>query len=766
MPVKEKTKPEHSIVGKSARRVDALDKVLGEAAFVDDMAFPGMLFGKIVTSPLPHALIRKISFDRALALEGVVAAVGADAVPGNNWIDLILNDQPVIVGDKARYRGDCVALVAAVTQEGAEEAALAVEIDYEELPGAYTAEESLAEGAPLIHARGNVLTHLKVRKGDTDKVLPGCEVVISETLRTGRQEHAYLETLGVIVVPGRNDAYTVYGSMQCPFYVQRAVACALGIGLNRVRVVQTITGGAFGGKEDTPSEIYSRAAVLACRTRRPVKMVLSREEDFLITSKRHPEVIKYTLGARRDGTLEAARVEIYGDAGAYATLSPVVMFRSTIHAAGPYRIPNVKVDTYGVYTNNPPSGAFRGFGAPQVCFACESMIDQMAGELGMDPLELRLKNALEQGDETATGQVLIHPVSLKETMHQAAREIGYPGKANGQGTSAYPKVRGMGIASVHYGCSLGSKGWYADAAGAYMQICQDGTVTVAIGNTEIGQGAFTVLSQIAAEGLGVPLEQIQILEVDTGMVPDSGPTVASRATVFSGNAILNAIAKLKEQIAPVACQLLGCEPQHLIFKHGRVSDARRLSSGLEFNKLMRECYRQNMNLAAEGWFVAPKLKFDEETGLGEAYYDYSYGTNIAEVEVDLATGLVKVLRVVAAYDVGTPINVNAIEGQVEGGITQAMGWALYEDFVMDKGRILTPELTAYTAPQSLDIPEIKTVLVEGYSPPGPFGAKSVGEPSIIPGAAAIANAVSAACGVRITELPIRPERLLELVRTP
>jgi CO/xanthine dehydrogenase Mo-binding subunit len=495
-------------------------------------------------------------------------------------------------------------------------------------------------------------------------------------------------------------------------------------------------------------------------------LVLTREEDFLITSKRHPERMHYTMGAHRDGTLVAARIEIFGDAGAYATLTPVVMFRSTIHAAGPYRIPHVKVDTCGVYTNNPPSGAFRGFGAPQVCFASEALIDQLAQEISLDPLELRLKNALEQGDETATDQKLIYPVGLKETLRQAAAEFGSAGDGTDASLPAYPKVRGTGMAAVHYGCSLGSKGWYTDKAGAYVQICQDGSITVAIGHTEIGQGTLTVLTQIAAEALGLPLEQIRILEVDTGLVPDSGPTVASRATVFSGNAILGAIDKLKEQISTVACHFLDCRPAHLVFKNGKVFDKRRPETGVEFNKLIRECFRQNINLAAEGWFVAPKLKFDEETGLGEAYYDYSYGCNIAEVEVDLATGQVKVLRVVAAYDVGTPIHVRAIEGQVEGGVVQAMGWALYENYVMEDGRTLTPELTAYTVPLAMDIPKIKTILVPGYSPSGPFGAKSIGEPAIILGAAAIANAVSAACGVRITELPIRPESLLQLLRQP
>ena len=748
--------PDLRLVGRPVKRVDARAKVTGKAKYVADLEIQGMLYGKMLLSPHPHARIKSVDMSEAETLPGVWTVITAKEIPGENQIGVVMSDQPLLAQEKVRFVGDCVALVAAEAESIAAKALDLIRIEYEPLPGVYTAQEALGEHSPQIHRGGNLLTHLKIRKGDIEVGLEKAEIVLEETFHTQRQEHVYLEPIGALAIPQEDGSMTILGSLQCPFYVQKGVARVLGLPLSKVRIVQATTGGGFGGKEDVPSEICAFASLLAHRTHRPVQMILSREEDLRRSSKRHPMTVTYKMGADGDGKILCAQIQVLADMGAYATLSPVVLYRSTVHATGPYQIPHVKVDTHGVYTNNIPSGAFRGFGTPEVTFAHESMIDELAAKLGRDPIQIRLMNGLKLGSQTATGQVLEESVGYEETVLRAKEACEWEKKRADDRLLSSSRRRGLGVSTIFYGVSLGAKGWFLDGAGAFVQIYQDGSVSVAIGGTEMGQGAQTVIAQLAAENLGLPVDRISILPTDTSLVPDSGPTVASRTTVFSGNATLDALEQIKKSLREMAGELLAVSPERVNFRDGQVLGGDR---AISFDKLLQHCYQRNVNLAAEGWFVSPPCSFDEQTGQGNAYYVYGYGTQIAEVEVDLDTGRVQVLRVTAAHDVGKAINPKGVCGQIEGGVVQGVGYALLEDFIMKEGHIQTPDLATYTIPTSLDVPEIVPIIVEAASKVGPFGAKGLGEQPIIPTAAAVANAIYDATGVRVRSLPISPEVL-------
>jgi CO/xanthine dehydrogenase Mo-binding subunit len=774
------------IVGAAVTRVDAADKVTGRAVYADDLSVPGMLHAALVLPGTAHAELVSVDGSEALALPGVHAVLTADDVPGENQVGVIDADQPLLPHARVRYTGDAVAIVVADSAALAREAACAVRVDLRELPAVFDAEEALETGAPLVHDDGNLLLHYKVRRGDVEAGFEEADVIVERTFRTHHQEHAYLETLGALAVPESGDTITVYGTMQCPFYVQKAVATALGLPLASVRIVQTVTGGGFGGKEDVPSEICACAAVAAWHTHRPVKLVYTREEDFYRSSKRHPMSVTFKLGARRDGTFTAARVRVVADAGAYSTLTQVVAFRAAAHATGPYEIPNVHTDVLGVYTNRQTTGAFRGFGQPQVIFANESVVDEVAGALGIDPIEIRLLNGLEVGKRTATGQLLEESVGLRETLEAARDASGWRDK-RGDGESSDPRGadtpdgerdtahgerdgadsasrvrRGIGVACIYYGVSLGAKGLAIDASGAHLNVYRDGSVRISVGGTEMGQGLLTVLSQIASDSLGVPIERIHVGNADTSVVPDSGPSVASRTTLMTGNAVVDAATKLRETMGAIAADVLGIDPSEITFADDRVGAD---GATMSFVDLAEECWRRNVHTSADGWYAAPESTFDEN-GQGDAYAVYSYATHVAEVAVDTETGRVTLERVTAAHDVGRVLNPVTLEGQIEGGALQGASMALYERMKTDGGDILTPDFSTYILPTSMDVPEIRALTVEDPYSKGPFGAKGIGETPAMPGAAAVANAVTHATGVRVTELPIDPETIARAFDDP
>lgn len=750
-----------SIVSTPAPRVDALDKVRGTAKYVDDLDFPGLLYCAVVTSAHPHAEIASVDTAEARSMPGVFAIATADDIPGENQIGVATPDQPLLAKHKARMMAERIALVAADSAENARAAGRKIRIAYRPLPTVTDVDAALADGAPLVHEKGNLLAKKQVIKGDMEAGWRQAKVVLERTYTTGYQEHAYLETNGIIAVPESEGMFTLYASAQCPFYIQKSVARVLGIDLASVRCIQTVTGGAFGGKEDYPSEPAACAALMAHMTRRPVKLIYDRSEDMLWSSKRHPMKIAHRLGLDAGGKITACEVKLYCDAGAYNGLSAVVAERANATALGPYLVPNARVDTYVVYTNNLFGGAFRGFGSPQVTFAMESQLDEAAAALGISPAEIRRRNLLRVGDATATSQVLPESVGAIETLERAVARSDYESKRREleafNARSLHVK-KGIGIGCCIYGCCLHAGGQFLEGSGALLHVRADGSVNVAVGGTEIGQGAFTVVAQLAAEELGCALSSVRMVPVNTDLVPDSGPTVASRTTVMSGNAALDAARKVRAKMADVASQKLDVPSDKLIFRNGSV-----FLGGVAratFRDIAKACYERKVNLTAEGWYAPPRKEWNEALGVGEAYSVYCFATQIAEVTVHLRSGRVKVDHVTAAHDVGKAINPAMLTGQVEGGIVQGLGYALMEELKVVDGRCLNPNFTDYLIPSALDAPTVETLLVELPFSRGPYGAKGVGEPSLIPIAAAVANAVSAACGHRFTHIPITPERLL------
>lgn len=745
-------------VGKSLPKKDALDKVTGQAKFIDDYTRQGLLFGVTVRSPEPHIKILSIDTKEALKLKGVVGVFTYKDIPGKNIVPLVLPDYPFLAEDTAKFAGQAIALVAAESEEIAKKAAGLVKIAYKKLPAVFDPLKALEKSAPKVYGNDNIFRRYVIKKGDAESALKNCDIVVEKTYTTNYQVHCYLETQGMLAEM-TDTGMVVYGSMQCPFYVLSAVADILGFTKNNVKIIQTTTGGGFGGKEDVPSIVAGHAALLAYHTKRPVKIIYNREEDFISMSKRHPGYIEIKYGATKEGKIVACKARYILDGGAFSTLSPIVLWRGTIHAAGPYDIENVDIESFAVATNKVPCGAFRGFGQPQVCFANESLIDELAEKIGIDPLELRLKNALKPNSRTSTNQKLGSSCGLTETLKKASSEIEWykkweePSKKNGT------RRRGVGIASSIYGVCLGAAGKYLAKAGAYVQILQDGSVIVAVGNTDMGQGARTVLSQIAADGVGAPYELVNLIEVDTSRVPDSGPTVASRTTIMSGNAILDACNFLRKKIDYTVCNALRVKPgTKVVAKDGFYYAG---NKKIKYENAIDLCYQNRQNLTYNGWWTEEGTSFDINTGLGDAYIVYTFSTIASEVEVDLETGIVKVLKVVSAHDIGKAINPQLAEGQIEGGAVQGVGYGIYENLVLKDGKILNPNFSGYTIPTTMDIPEsVKAIIVEKPFKDGPFGAKGLGEPPLIAVAPAILNAIYNATGIRITSLPAIPEKIV------
>ncbi len=749
-----------STIGRSLIRPDAPGKVTGATEYTPDLTVPRMVYAAPVTSPIPFGRLKSVDPTPARSIPGFIEFIGANHIPGKNQVGVIIQDQPLLADSVVRYVGDSIGLVIAESWMAAREAAQAIRIHIDPLPAVFTIDEARDASGPFIHETNLACSH-RVENGDVEAGFALADRVIDARFSTPFQEHFYLEPQGCIAVPAREGGITIIGSIQCPFYVQKAVAGALNIPFSQVWVKQAPIGGGFGGKEDIPSEVCARAAVAALLLKRPVRLVYSREEDIQLTSKRHPFQMHYQVGVMNDGTLVAAKVLLEENAGAYATLSTVVSYRSSIQALGPYRIPHVEVVSNSYYTNNPPTGAFRGFGSPQAAFGHERMMDVIAQELGLDPLELRLKNLLRVGDTTITGQRLMVSVGAEETLQRAAEAAGWPRKVETASGSRYRT--GLGIGTIHYGNCLGAAGWALDGAGVKLSLARDGSVAVAFGLVEMGQGALTVVKQMTAEALGIDPERITVLPTDSRQVPDSGPAVASRNVVMTGNAIREAADALLPILKSTAAETLHSSPESIEISRDKAIDT---SSGdfLTFDALAEALYLNNQPMESLGWWHVPRLNFKPETGQGEAYFTYSFATQIAQVTVDTLTGQVVVDHVWAAHDVGRAVNPAGIEGQVEGGVAQGLGLALTEQFILKDGQVLSDNLTTYLLPTALDVPEITTLIVEHPEPDGPWGAKGIGEPAIIPTAAAIANAVSDALGAQVREIPITPDKIFEILK--
>jgi len=758
-----------SIAGHSVTRTDDPDKVTGKLMYGADYPQEGFLYGKILRSPHPHALIKSLDISKAKELPGVAAVLTGKDVPGRNGFGAILPDQPVICEDKVRYVGDGVALVAAETEEIAHEALSLIRVEYEVLPGVFDPRDALKPDAPKVHEGGNLLSDNKLRKGDVEKGFQEADVIMERTYQVPFLEHAYLEPDVTLAVPQQNGTMLVEGPMQAPFTVRRNIAAVLGVPVNQVRVRQIHMGGGFGGKEDSPIDIGCRAAVLARHTGRPVRIALEREEVTLQTCKRHPMIMEVKIGAAKDGKILAFEGVIYDEQGAYAGLGPVIPpaggshIHSMVMMPGPYEIPNAKVDAYLCYTNHPYGGAMRGFGAPQVHIAHEQLIDELAGELGMDPFDIRYINAFRLGSATATGQVLDQSVGLLDTLDACANAFRWEerfGKNNYVNPQS-SKRSGVGIGMGWYRTSIGTAG---DGCGANVYVHEDGSVLLYSGITEMGQGAFTVLPQICAEELGVSMEDVRLVKPDTDLVPESGPTVGSRSTTLMGNAIIMAVRQVKASILEMASEMLLVPVERLEAKNRLIYDREDTHKSLAFKEVAAKCMATGKRLIGQGWWTPPAASLDPETGQGNPYFVYTYSTHMAEVLVDVETGEVEITDYVAAFDVGKAINPKALEGQIEGGVAMGLGYALMEEVAMVDGVPQNLNLQDYLIPTTLDMPDIKPIIIEVENKFGPYGAKGIGEMPNIPATPAILNAITDACGGRVRSLPADPERVFNAIR--
>jgi CO/xanthine dehydrogenase Mo-binding subunit len=752
--------PGFRVVGERAPRFDARDKVHGLLRYADDLALAGMLHARVVRATRPSARVVKVDTGPAEAVAGVKCVLTARDVPHN----VLFSDVPgqttaigplrartqVLAEEVVRYLGEAVALVAAETEEAAEEAARRVAVEYADLPGVFDPEAAMRPGAPQLEPNGNVISRWKIRKGDAAAGFRDADVVIEHTYRTGFIDHAFIEPEAGVGWLDENGVITLRVATQVIEHF-RDVANVLGLPHSRVRIIAPYIGGGFGGKEDVTVEVF--LGLLVWKTRRPVRLCYSREESILSPTKRHPFIMKYRHGAKRDGTLTALAVELISDAGGYAYLSPLTLLYAMVHAAGPYRIPHVTVDGVSVLTNNPPTSAFRGFGSAQPAFAYESQMDALAHALGLDPLALRETNYLRKGERIASGQELETAVLLPETARRAWEALGPRGAPSGPG-----KRVGRGLASAM--TSYGRIVWLHDWSSAWVELQMDGTVLVRTGVPDIGGGQAASLVQIAAEVLGVSPDAIAIHIGDSALTPLAGTTTATRQLYMSGSAVHKTAGELRATLVAQAAELLNAPPETIELADGtarrRGDDTRTVS----FLELAAACARAHRSRSAFAIYQAPAGQvMDFETGQGKVFPDFTFGTQAAEVEVDEATGEVEVRRLAACYDVGKAINRNSVEGQIEGGAAMGIGYALLEEDKVAAGVTVTPNLMTYLIPTALDVPDVTSIVLESGEGMGPWGARGIGEPAIVPTAPAIANAVFDAVGVRVTRLPITPERL-------
>jgi CO/xanthine dehydrogenase Mo-binding subunit len=746
------------VVGQSPAHHDFVNKVRGTLLYAPDWNLPGMIHGKVVRSDMAPAKIVRIDTSAAERLEGVVAVLTAADVPHNAIIEHasgglgeLTVEQPVLARDRVRYVGEPVAVVAAVDPETAAEAADLVEVEYEPLPGVYRPEDALADGAPLVHDEGNVLVNWHLERGDIDAAFEQADVVIDRTYRSQHAEHAYLETeAGVGWI--ENDVVTLRISTQV---IEHAVeiAAILGLPQSQVRVIASYMGGGFGGKEDMTVEPY--IALLVWRTRRPVRMIWSRQESILASTKRHPFTMHYRTAATRDGKILALDADIIGDAGAYPCLSARVLFAGAALSPGPYKVPVVRIRSRAVFTNNVPTSAFRGFGAMQVTLGYESQMDALAAELGLTREEVRDRNYIEKGDLLAGGEPLTTAVAVRETRRAALDMLGAPSQPSGPG-----KVVGQGFACgmQPYGRSI----WFRDHAAAWVTLQADGTLLIRSGVTDLGAGQAASLCQIASEILGVALSDISVYIGDTALTPPAGGTYATRQLYMSGNAILRAARKLRDQLTPVAAKELGVPEDALVWVDGMVRTESG-GTGLSLPELVRAANEARVDTSVLNTWRARSGGFDPQKGQGHTYPDYTFGTHAAEVEVDIETGEVRLLKYAACHDVGRAINPTRVRGQIIGGAAQGIGYALTEDCVTDAGHPLSSLFADYLIPTAMDLPDIQVSVVESGEGRGPLNARGIGEPPIGPPAATLASAVEAAIGVRPTQLPITAERVLALL---
>ena len=739
-------------VGQSIPKIGAKERLRGEPIFSGDLDFEDALVLKVLRSTRAHARIVDINYERALKIKGVVRVFTERDIPGKNLIGIINKDQPLLAADKVRSVGEPVALVAAENESAAQSALDHIEVTYGDLPAVFTPEEALKPDAPKIHAKGNLLFTRKVKKGDVDDAFQRCAVSVEKTYHTARIEHSYLEPDAGAGYPDEDGTLVIYASTQNPHYDHKEVTGLLKLEDDQVRIVQAATGGGFGSKLDLNVQGFIGLAML--HLKRPVKMVYTREESFLATAKRHP--IEMTLKTAVDGhgKIIALQARITADTGAYGSYGIAVASRVAMHATGPYEVENVDIESRCVYTNTPFCGAMRGFGTPQIAVAHESQMDLLAQKLDMDPLEFRLMNVFKCGSETATRQTLTASVGIGDTLEALKPHYKWA-KTDWLSAPIEPwQKRGIGLGSMWYG--IGNTG-VQNPSTAKVKIDLGGNVTLYTGCADIGQGSTTVLAQIAAEVLGIQPEEIRLFVADTRCTTNAGATSASRQTYISGNAVKEAAEKLADVLLTEAVNKLKVAKSALVLEDGYVKESANPANRVEISVLARRANQKGIPLKWQGYFDPETVPLNPETGQGVPYATYAYASQLALLTVDTLTGEVSVEKIFAAHDVGKALHPDNVKGQICGGVAMGIGFALMEEFM--PGHTLS--MKDYHIPTFADVPEIVPIIVESAEPSGPFGAKGVGEPALIPTAPAILNALADALGQRIYNLPANLERVLE-----
>lgn len=762
--MKATTTTRRGYIGLSVERTDAVEKVQGKARYVDDLRVPGMWYGAVVRSPVSRGILEELVLEPRFEWDSVVVVTPKD-IPGKNVVASLVHDMPFLAERQVMYKGEPVALVAAPSREAARAAAASVKVKIREQPPLCDPEEAIA-----LYKSGKQLEYLwqqTIAKGDLKEGMAAADLLVEREFRTGYAEQLYLEPQGMIATPLPDGGVLIEGSMQCPYYVHPELCVLLDLPPEKVRVRQTVVGGGFGGKEDFPSWIAGYCALLALKSKRPVKMIFDREEDMRFTTKRHPSWVRHRAGLTRDGRITGWEVDFLLIGGAYATLSPVVLARGIIHAAIGYRCDNVLVRGRVARTNMPPSGAFRGFGAPQAFWALESFVDEMADACGMRPDEFRWKNLYRDGDTTPTGQQMAVGYGGPKVFHKALEESAFATRYPhcSQGLSLADRWYGIGMSYFCHGAGFTGDGEARIQARAAVELESAGSgpnILIRASSTEMGQGAQTVLRQIVADALSVPLELVSCPLPDTALVPDSGPTVASRTTMVVGAVLHEAASRMKHTLEEFASkEFLGGAPCELcegIF----VSD----SGQVEFARVVESYLRTSgVNRRFEAVFRLPAgIRWDQEKFVGDAYPDYSWGCYVAEVEVEPTTLAVRVVKVTAVLDVGRVINPVLAEGQVHGGLIQGLGYALMERVGVHDGMFEATRMQTYIVPGAKDIPEVKVTFVEVPYPHSDPGAKGLGELPLDGIAPAIGNAIRNAVGRRVYDLPITPEKLLQALK--
>lgn len=734
-------------IGKSFPRKEGRKKVTGQALYVDDLSFPDMLHGATVRSPVARGKITNITFEGNIPWDEFTIVTAKD-IPGANYVALLLNDQPYLASEFVNHPEEPVVLIAHKDKYLLEEARRNVRIEIEEQPAVFSLADSLAK-KEIIWGEDNVFKKFLVDKGNVDAAWASAAVIVEGEYETGAQEQLYIENNGAIAIANHGEGVTVWGSMQCPYYVHKALVKLFDLPEEQIRIIQTETGGGFGGKEEYPSLIAGHAALLAWKSGKPVKIIYDRAEDMVATTKRHPSRTRHKTGVTKDGKLVATEIDFVIDGGAYCTLSPVVLSRGTIHAAGPYVCPNVRIHSRAVATNMPPHGAFRGFGAPQSIFALERQMDKVAQAVGLTPEEFRRRNFIHEGETTATSQIIRERVEMDQLLTRALELSDYHGKRerfarnNGSPNGRFAKKRGIGFATFMHGAGFTGSGEVYLQSVVSAEATVDGTVRVLAASTEIGQGTNTIFSQIASEALGLDFDSIEIVQPDTGQVPNSGPTVASRTSMVVGKLVESAVMGLKQTL--IGSGLLNAEYNQSDFKRACADYIAR------FGPLKTSSTYQ----------PPPNVHWDDEKYQGDAYGAYAWAVYVAEVSFDELTYEAHVEDFVALQEVGRVLNPVLAAGQIEGGVAQAIGFTLFENVVWKDGRMANNQMTNYIIPTPADIPPIRVFFEENPYAYGPGGAKGIGELPMDGAAPAILNAIEHATGVSFNHVPLMPEMLME-----